>query len=423
MSSGASVPKPEDLLFTPLQRHREVERLENPAAELSSQLEKLWEGQDLSGRRIAIATGSRGIADRVDLVRATAEKLKEKGARPFVLNAMGSHGGATAEGQRALLASLGYTEQSVGCPIECSMEVVELEEGDDGPVVDRLALESDGVVVINRVKPHTSFSGPHESGLVKMLVVGLGKAEGARRIHRYGPNGLRDKLGSWASVLLEKISVVGAIGVVENALDQIMKVEVSDGGGVMELDARLLNLARPQLPGLPISETDVLILDQMGKDISGTGMDTNVIGRLLIHGQEEPADPRIGRIIVHDLTEASGGNATGVGLADVIGPQLAKKYNREVTQKNVLTTGFIQRAKLPYVASSDQEALEIALSSLHGVSAPTILRIRDTLHPDTIWVHGPLLKSLVQRDDIEVLGEPQGIFSADGELAPFDIVS
>lgn len=414
-------PEEDPYLFTPLLRKRRVSRLDDPEIALTRQLESLWRNHELEGKSIAITVGSRGISERVKLVKAIVSVLKKKKANPFLLNAMGSHGGGTSQGQREVLKKLGYRESSIGCPVRCSMEVAEIESGGgSGPVVDQLALEADGVVVFNRVKPHTSFHGKHESGLVKMLVVGLGKAEGAKRIHRLGPSGLRDTMGEWGEEILKKINVIGAVGVIENSLDQVMEIGVGLGTQLMDLDSDLLEKARPQLPGLPVDNLDVLIVDQMGKDISGTGMDTNVIGRLLIHGQDEPSQPNIGRITVHDLTEASGGNATGVGLADVIGPRLFQKINREVTQKNVMTTGFIQRAKIPFSVESDAQALEVALSSLHGLAAPpSILRIQDTLHPDHFWASGPVVTLLKEWDDIQVLGESKSIFDSEGELQPF----
>jgi hypothetical protein len=413
------VPNPEDLLFTPFLRRRKVEVLDRPGKVLFSKLKELWKDHDLSEQRIAITIGSRGISNRVELIRAVVDLLKEKGAKPFALNAMGSHGGASADGQMKVMNGLGFTEESLGCPLECSMDVVEIDEEGEGPVTDKLALNTDGVVVFNRIKPHTSFSGNHESGLVKMLVVGLGKAEGARRIHRLGPTGLRDTMPIWGKKILSKLNVIGAIGVVENPLDQVMSVEVSGGDGLMDLDANLLKIARPQLPSLPVDKTDVLLIDQMGKDISGTGMDTNVIGRLLIHGLDEPDSPKIGRIVVHNLTDASGGNGTGVGLADVVGPRIAEKYNRDITQKNVLTTGFIQRAKLPFTAQNDREALSIALASLHGVSSPSILRIQDTLHLDHFWAHGPIVNELIQIAGVEMAGDPASIYESNEQLSPF----
>ena len=374
------------------------------------------------GASIAIGAGSRGIANIARVVRATAAFLRDRGAKPFIVPAMGSHGGATAEGQAALLASYGITESAMGCPVRATMDVVQLPN-DGLPTrlfMDRFAWESDGVIVINRIKPHTDFHGPFESGLAKMIVIGLGKERQAFEMHSYGVHGLRDLVPKAAEQILTTGKIIGGLALVENAYDETMHIEAVPAGDILKREPEILALARENMPRLPVDDLDVLIVDQLGKNISGTGMDTNIIGRIRILGQPEPEAPRIKMIVVSDLTEESHGNATGVGFADVTTRRLQEKIDFEVTYKNVITAGFPERAKLPVVAASDREALDIALrcAGCRDVSRARVLRIRDTLHLDELLASDAVVEELRGRTNIEVAGGRTEVCAPAGPFQP-----
>lgn len=375
------------------------------------------------GQRIALAVGSRGIAHLVDLVRETVCWVRAQGADPFIVPAMGSHGGATAEGQRAVLEGYGITEVAVGAPIHSSMEVVELpRDGLSLPVyLDRYAAEADGIIVINRVKPHTSFHGRYESGLMKMLAIGLGKHRQALAIHECGVNGLRTLMPQVAQQVLRHGKVVLGVAVVEDAREETIRVCAIPAARIPDEEPALLELARSRMPKLPVEALDLLIVDRMGKNISGLGMDTNIIGRLKIQGQPEPSYPAIRVILVRDLTEDSHGNATGVGLADIITQRLFAKIDRAATYANVLTTGFLERGKIPLVAQTDQEALIFAgrAIGMTDLAEARVMRIQDTLHLEELQVSASVLDTLRDHDDIEVLGSVGAMLLPSGELAPF----
>ena len=375
------------------------------------------------GTSIAIAAGSRGISNVARIVRATADFIRRSGAEPFVVPAMGSHGGATAEGQKEILGTFGITEQGVGCSIRSSMETVELPGEGLGHrlFMDRIAYESDGVILINRIKPHTDFHGSYESGLAKMAVVGLGKERQASEIHRFGVYGLRELVPRAAARVLATGKVLLGIAIVENAYEEASVIEAIDPRRIMEREPELLAGARQLMPGLPVDSLDVLIIDRMGKEISGAGMDPNVIGRVGIRGQEEPRTPDIKMVVVADLSEPSHGNATGVGLADVTTRRLLQKIDFAVTYKNVVTSSFLERGKLPVVAETDEEALNYALRSC-GPIAPgreRVIRIKDTLRLDELYVSQSVLEEVRGKGHIQVIGEPQPLFDGAGSLKGF----
>jgi hypothetical protein len=376
------------------------------------------------GARIAIAAGSRGIANLVEILRATAEAVRGLGGEPFLVPAMGSHGGATAEGQVELLSGLGVTERAVGCPIRSSMEVVEVPgtgTSEYRVYMDHLAFESDGVIVVNRIKPHTDFHGRYESGLVKMAVIGLGKRAQAEEMHRWGVRGLTELLPSAAAQLFEVGKILLGIGIVENAYDETMAVETLIPQRILAREPELLDLARANMPRLPTDELDLLIVDRMGKEISGTGLDSKVIGRMRIPGQPEPASPRVARILVADMTPFGHGNATGMGLADITTRRLFDKIDFESTNTNVATTGFLERAKVPMVARTAREGAEWALRSCGPsiVGRERVARILDTLHLEEVYVSRAVLAELEGREGVDVVGEEEECFGGDGELRGF----
>lgn len=363
------------------------------------------------GMRVALTAGSRGITDIVAVLRASAAYVRQAGAEPFLVPAMGSHGGATADGQVHLLTSLGITEEAVGCPILSSMEVVELGRVEQVPVyMDRYAAEADGVLVINRIKPHTSFKADVESGLAKMCAVGLGKREGAEAVHSRGVHGLRVQIVPMARMVVERGRVLAGLAILEDTHEQTADLvalppeEIGNAGEIA-----LMERSRDLIARLPFDQLDVLIVDEMGKNISGTGMDTNVIGRLRIPGEAEPARPRISIIATLDLSEASHGNGAGVGLADLVTARLARKINFATTYINHLTSGIIgvQRGAMPIVMPTAREAVAMALRvcGQPDERAIRLARIRNTLLLEELLVTAPLLPEVESNPRLHLEGE------------------
>ncbi|MBC8075683.1 MAG: DUF2088 domain-containing protein, partial [Chloroflexales bacterium] len=359
-----------------------------------------------------VTAGSRGIRDIAAALRAAVAWLREQGAEPFLVPAMGSHGGATAAGQITMLAELGVTEQSVGCTILSSMEVVELGRLDDGTPVymDRNAATADGVLVVNRIKPHTDFHAEIESGLGKMCAVGLGKRRGAETVHNRGANGLRTRLPHMARLSVERGKVLGGIALIENAAEHTAEVHFlapHEIAGARE--AALLAHAKTMIGRLPFDQLDVLVIDEIGKNISGCGIDTNVVGRMRMPGQADPPAPRITAIVALDITEASHGNAAGVGVADLIAARLARKIDFAATYINGITsgTGGLMRMSLPMILPTARDAVATALRmvGVPELDHIRLARIPNTLHLGEIFVSAPLLDEVRANDALELLGE------------------
>lgn len=401
--------------FPPLYHVRQVwadKPLDDVAAAVQQQFDALGLCQRIGhGMRVALTAGSRGITDIVAVLRASADYVRQAGAEPFLVPAMGSHGGATAAGQVQLLASLGISEHTVGCPIHSSMEVVELGRVEQVPVyMDRCAAEADGVLVINRIKPHTSFKAEVESGLAKMCAVGLGKREGAEVVHSRGVHGLRVQIAPMARMVVERGRVLAGLAILEDHREQtahLVALPPAEIGGAGEI--ALMARSRDLVARLPFDQLDVLVVDEMGKNISGTGMDTNVIGRLRIPGEAEPACPRISIIAALDLTDASHGNGAGVGLADIVTARLARKIDFATTYINHLTSGIIgvQRAALPIVMPTTREAVAMALRVCGQPDTPAIrlARIRSTLLLEDLLVTAPLLPEVEHNLRLHLVGE------------------
>jgi hypothetical protein len=356
------------------------------------------------GTRIAVGIGSRGIANLVVLARELVDFLKAQGARPFVVPAMGSHGGATAEGQADMLAGLGITEAALGAPIVSSMEVAEIPApGLSHPLyMGRNAFEADGVVLLNRIKPHTDFHGPYESGLVKMSVVGLGNHEQAKVMHGLGVRGLRDLIPLAAREIFATGKILFGLAVVEDAHDETMRVRALKPDAILAEEPELLRLAAASMPKLPVDRIDILLVDAMGKNLSGTGMDPNIMGRIKVKGTPEPAVPEIGSIIVDDLTEESHGNALGVGLADITTRKLFDKIDFKAMYANVITTTFLERGRIPIVADDLAHAFSIAWGTV-GRRPPDqlrMVRIANTLHLEEMTVSAPVYREIAGRVDL-----------------------
>jgi hypothetical protein len=372
------------------------------------------------GAKIAITAGSRGIANIKVILKAIVENVKNMGGIPFIVPAMGSHGGATAEGQLEVLRSYGITEESLGVPIKSSMEVVELP-GDgfqEKIFMDKIAYEADNTIVVNRIKVHTDYHGPTESGLMKMIAIGLGNQKQATAMHKYGVYGLKELIPAVARQVLKHGNIIMGLGIVENAYDETMMIKAMKPEVIEEEEKKLLAIARSNMPKLPVDDLDILVIDVIGKDISGTGMDTNIIGRIRIEAEKEPEKPKIKRIVITDLTEGSHGNSVGMGLADIMTERLKNKIDYRATYENVLTSTFVERAKMPMVAKNDRSALEYAFRTCGSIEPENarIIRIKDTLHLSEMYVSRAILNEIQHQPNIEVIGEYVDIFDDKGAL-------
>ena len=396
-------------------------RLEDPAAALRQELARPEIAERVkSGMSVAVTAGSRGIDNIVLILRETVTFLRERGAKPFIIPAMGSHGGATAEGQVAILESLGITEESVGCPIRATMEVEELTRLQDGTPVrmDRYAYGADGVVVVNRVKPHTGFRGRYESGLFKMMTVGLGKQKGAELTHGRGRLRMGETIEMCGNAYLDHAKILFGVATVENSFDKTWKISALTPAEIREKEPQLLEKARDLLPSLRLQYADVLVVDYMGKNISGTGMDTNIT-RSYTHGYGISREGRAKRIAALDLTDESHGSAVGIGQADVTTRRLFEKMDFNTTYPNLLTSGGTDSAKIPMVLDSQKLAIQAAIKTAAGSDPENIkmIRIRDTLHITEIEVSEAFVAQARETEGLEVLDGPYELeFNADGDL-------
>jgi hypothetical protein len=364
------------------------------------------------GQRVAITAGSRGI-DRIDeVVRAVVDEVRSAGAEPFIIPAMGSHGGATAEGQRELIAHYGITEATMGCPILSSMETVQLGHvEEDVPVwFDRNAYQADAVIPVGRVKPHTDFRGPVESGLMKMIAIGLGKQHGAEFFHHQGMAEFHHLIPAVANFTLSQVNIPFGVAVIENGYGNLAQAEAVPAARIFEREQELLRIARQRMGRLPGERIDVLIIDRIGKDISGDGADPNVINRDVagaLPPTEEPVTPRIQRLIVRDLTDDTNGNATGIGMADVVLRQAVERMDPVATYMNMITAKAHQGARIPLTVDTDRQALYVALACCLKTQSDSsrIARIQDTKHVETFWASEPLLPELLESGRVEVTGE------------------
>lgn len=342
----------------------------------------------------AVLVGSRGITD-IDLIAKTViETLKEAGVRPFIVPAMGSHGGGTSEGQEEVLRGYGITEDTMGVPINSSMETEIIGETADGLEVhfSKPALQADYVIPVGRVKPHTDFSGKVESGLCKMLAIGGGKHNGCSRIHREGFPALEHTVPDVAEVIIGKVTIPFGLAIIENAFEKTHTVEAVPGKEIMIREPELLKLAKSLMPRIKFDDIDVLIIERIGKDISGTGMDTNIIARDSF-GPLPRAVPRIQRIIIEDLTEGAHGNAIGFGMADFILRSALDKIDFNATYTNGIASGNTNGMKIPVIADTEEEAIRAALQTCIGIDInnPRIVKIKDTLHLSEIEVSENML--------------------------------
>ncbi|TCC11285.1 DUF2088 domain-containing protein [Kribbella soli] len=396
----------------------------DPYADARAALEPL-RGRIVPDARIAVTAGSRGIHDLVPVVKAAVDWLRDAGAAPFVIPAMGSHGGATADGQREMLEGLGITPETIGCSIEATMETVVVGTLPDGTEVhhDAIAAKADGVLLVNRVKPHTDFHGPIESGIAKILAIGLGNHLGAASLHAGGIPSLGANIEAAARMVVAQGKILGGLAILENALEHTAAVELVEADGIADTaENALLQRAGGLLGRLPFDELDVLVVDELGKDKSGAGMDTNVIGRCWVHGIPEFESPTIAAISVHSLSPASHGNASGLGLADVIPARLLEQIDLQASYVNALTSGAggARRSRLPMVMEDDEAAVlaAVTMCGRRHWSELRLARIRDTLSPNELMVTPALLTEAAERFDLEITGTARDLTRA-GRLGPW----
>ena len=378
------------------------------------------------GTRVALTCGSRGI-DRIDeVLKAAVAEVKRLGGEPFIVPAMGSHGGATAEGQTELIAHYGVTEGAMGCPIRSSMETVHLGEVEDGVPVwfDRIAYEqADAVVPVGRVKPHTDFHGPVESGLLKMIAIGLGKQKGAEFFHAQGFAEFHHLIPTVGRFTLGRVNIPFGLALIENGYGRLSLIEAVPAARIWEREQELLRVARERMGRLPGERVDVLILDFLGKDVSGAGADPNVVNRDftgLVAAGEVPLRPIIQRIVIRDLTPETEGNATGIGLGDVVLRRAIDKFDPIATYMNCITAKSTGAARIPITVDTDRQALFIAVATCLKTQPETarIMRVRDTKHVEDLWVSEPLLPELLATGRADQVDDLRAIaFDAGGMLA------
>jgi len=378
------------------------------------------------GQTVAVACSSRGITNYGLIVKEVVSSLKALELNPFIFPAMGSHGSATAMGQQQVLAHLGITKASTGAPVRSSLEVIQIGKTSHGvPVLlDKLASEADHVVLINRIKKHTEFEHEFESGLLKMMAIGIGKQAGAARYHQaMFSYGYADAISAIADVVMHQVPILFGVGIVENGYGQTAQIGICPRDQIKSQEIGLLKLAKQLAPSLPFREADVLFIDEMGKEISGSGFDTKVVGRIgMPLVSPDPEYPKIKRIVVGDLTADTEGNATGVGIADFITQRLLDKIDRQASDMNNITGLSPEMGKIPIALASDQEALTVAIRCLGLVSPEKlkIMRIKNTSQLSEIEVSEAYAREFEGRSEIEIIRPKQPWdFDGEGNLPPF----
>lgn len=409
----------------PLPRWRRVaQKLRAPreepvAAAVARELRKL-DGRVQPGMRIAVGIGSRGVARIAEIARAAVQELKARGAHPFVVPAMGSHGGGTPAGQLEVLRGYGVTPEALGVPFEPGMETVLLGETAAGLPVhwSRAALDADAVLPINRVKVHTDFHGDVESGISKMLAIGFGKQEGATRIHRRGFDTFHALIPEVTRLVLAKVKVLGGLASVENAREEVARLELLPAEQIEAREPELLRLSRELLPRIPFERLDVLVVDWLGKNLSGAGMDPNVTGRYSVRHIVDPRNPQ--KLVVLRTTELTHGNTCGLGLADVTTRAVIENVDYQKYWTNVIASTELAAGKTPIWMPDDRHAIALAIATANRVdpAAPRLVRIESTLQVERLWVAEALWQTDGRgRDDLVPLGEPEEMrFTPGGHL-------
>nr|WP_321401194.1 lactate racemase domain-containing protein [uncultured Desulfobacter sp.] len=417
---------PETAFQRSLPRMRRVRQCFNvpPAICVSRTIDDQWAGLDtdsmnLAGAKIAVAVGSRGITNIAEIVRQIVTKLKSCGAQPFIVPAMGSHGNATADGQVQVLSHLGVTEEAMGVKIHADTDVVHVGEADGIPLyMSRPARDADGIVLINRVKPHTDFSGPVESGTLKMLVIGLGNQKGADYYHRMAVDrGMYEIIVTAGRALIEKTNVLFGVQIVENQHHDICDLRITPGRNLEQRETELLCTARKCLPGLPLDKVDFLIVDQMGKNFTGAGLDPNVVGFSSMRLAQQKSQVKICRVFVRGLSPESQGNASGIGMVDVATPQLLNQIDWQATAINGFTACSPEDCKMPMTVPTEKEAVLLGLATIRPYTDRDLrlVHIKNTLELDEMYLSSGCFSEL--KTEVETLSEPLTMhFNQSGDL-------
>lgn len=371
------------------------------------------------GMRVCITCGSRGIDNYVTLIRTLADFCKEQGALPFAIPAMGSHGGATDEGQREVLEALGITEESIGCPVISSMQTVAIGQTQDGQTVyiDAHAAAADAIIVINRIKPHTSFRGTYESGLMKMMAIGLGKQKGADACHASGYKYMAKMIPAFGTVILRNAPIAFGVGVLENAFDRTAQIHALTPDEILEQEPALLRQAFGLMPKLYFDSCDVLVVDEIGKNISGGGMDPNITGAFSTPYASGGINAQMRCIL--SLTPQTHGSGYGMGAADVVSKRLYDAVDLEKTYPNSITSTALSFSKLPIVMKNDADTIRLCIKSCTDIDKqnPRIIRIRNTLALGEIWISEAMLPQAQADPNLEILGQAEPLpFDQNGNL-------
>jgi hypothetical protein len=419
IEGGLNLPLPG---MVPVRQKFSAGEVENIPAEIKTLFQKDDRLKKIKkGSRIAVAVGSRGIHAIDKVVNALIRELKQLGTQPFIVPAMGSHGGATAEGQRKVLAGYGITEETMGVPLVSSMEVAQVGQLENGTPVflDKEALTSDGIVVVNRVKPHTAFKADYESGLIKMLAIGLGKHKGATAFHSCGMDMFGELLPQLGKVVLAKAPVLFGLAIIENAYDHPARFEIVWNENIVQREKALLVEAKSLMPRILPDGLDLLVVHELGKEISGSGMDPNITGRSSSPFFRKPDALKVQRIVVLNLTAATKGNATGLGMADITTKKVVDTIDLDYTYINAITSGVLAAARIPLNVPTDREAIQLALKTCARVNHPEsrIVWIKNTLSLEKIFVSEALLPEIRKNPQMEVLGDPKPMsFDGKGNL-------
>lgn len=398
-----------------------------PVEDIASTVQKELDREDLGGKikpgmKIAITCGSRGMTNNALMARAMVDFVKSKGAEPYIVAAMGSHGGATAEGQTQILKDYGITEEAMGCPVKSSMETVQI--GLSGvrkqPVfVDKNASEADGILLFNRIKPHTSFRGPYESGLMKMMAIGLGKQKGAESIHHQSPAIMHELVEEYGRTILENCPILGGIAVIENAYDDTYLIKGLTPQEIIDEEPKLKEISYQTIAHLLFNKCDVLVVDKIGKNISGDGMDPNISGRFVLP-QYCSGGIDAEKVVILDITDETHGNAQGIGLAEVTTRRLVNRMKLEMTYPTGVTNTFLHLMKIPMIMDNDREALQLALMccpEAEDHDHMKMIRIPNTAHIGEIEISEGLLPQAKANPNIEILTDPYDLpFDSEGNL-------
>jgi hypothetical protein len=402
-----------------IRQHYDPQKIEDVLGELRKEMDKLPHKESYRGKRICLTVGSRGIPGLDGIVRTMGDVLKSWGAKPFIIPSMGSHGGGVAEGQLEMLAGYNITEESMDMPILSSMEVVQYAEYEGIPLYcDKYAFESDGIVIFNKIKPHTDFRGKHESGLAKMIAIGIAKHKGAMMFHSFGFERFAELLAPISEIFVKKCPVAFGVGVVQNAYDDICNIEVCTPEKILETDARLLQVAKERMAKFKFDNIDLLIIDEIGKNISGNGHDSNVTGRNM--GNTFHDIPNLKRLFIRGITPESHHNGNGIGKADVTLRRVLRDIDWDISWTNVVTTGVLIAGAIPMYVETDEEAIRLCLLSCPNLdsSKARVVRIKNTIEMGEIQVSVPLYESIKDYKDISYVSGPAPmVFDQNGDLA------